>query len=55
MLWGVSIAAEGVHAHRRLAGDATASVKFWPGTLKHEFKVNRGVKCERQRERERVK
>ena len=48
----VSIAAEGVRARWRLARDAVAFVKFRPGTLNWEFEVNRGVKCERQRERE---
>ena len=51
----VRIAAEEVRASRRLAGDATVSVKIQPGTSKWEFEVNRGVKCERQRESEIVK
>ena len=48
----VRIAAEGVRARRCLAEDAVASVKFQPRTLKQEFIVNRGVKCEHQRESE---
>ena len=36
----VMFAAEEVHARRRLAGDAAASIKFWPGTLKWEFEVS---------------
>ena len=48
----VRIAAEEVRAHWCLARDAVASIKFRPGTLKQEFIVNQGVKCERQRESE---
>ena len=33
-----------VRARRRLAGDAAASNKIRPGTLKWEFEVSRGVK-----------
>ena len=39
----VMFAAEEVRACRRLAGDAVASNKFWPGTLEWEFEVCRGV------------
>ena len=39
----VLVGAREVRARRRLAGGATASVKFWPGTLKHEFEASRGV------------
>ena len=39
----VMFAAEEVRARRRLAEDAAASNKFWPGTLKWEFEVSRGV------------
>ena len=41
------VEAEEVRAHWRLAGDAMASVKFWPGTTKQEFIENQGVKCKR--------
>ena len=37
----VMVATEEVRARRRLAGDAVASNKFWPGTLEQEFKVSR--------------
>ena len=40
----VMVAAEEVYARRRLAGDATASNKIRPGTLKREFRVSQGVK-----------
>ena len=46
----VMVVAEEVCARWCLAGDAATSVKFRPGSLKQEFKVNWGVKCERQRE-----
>ena len=36
----VMVEAEEVRAHRCLARDVVAFVKFWPGTLKHEFEVN---------------
>ena len=39
----VMLAAKEVHARRCLAGDATASNKFRPGTLEQEFEVSWGV------------
>ena len=40
----VMVDAEEVRAHQRLAGDAMASNKIRPGTLKRKFKVSQGVK-----------
>ena len=39
----VMVAAEEVRARRRLAGDAVASVKFRPRTVRREFEASRGV------------